>query len=146
MSQKKALLLSVKQKYANKIFSGTKTVELRKYSPRVTKGDTILVYVSSPVKALSAILRVDMIVTTKIDELWLRVQRNADITEEEYLEYYSGTTTGCGIFFDDVYLLPSPLKLDTLKKMWPSFHPPQGFYYLPSDLYLNFLVKVGNYQ
>ena len=146
MSQNKVLLLSVKQKYANKIFSGSKTIELRKYPPKVTKGDSILVYVTSPVKALCAILKVEKIITAELNELWVRVQIGADITEEEYFDYFNDSTAGCGIFFDDVHILPSPLSLEALKEIWPNFHPPQGFYYLPSNLYFEVLEKIGYYQ
>jgi predicted transcriptional regulator len=146
MSQNNALLLSVKQKYANKIFSGTKTVELRKSCPKVTRGDTILVYVTSPVKALCAILKVEKVVTAKPNELWLWVRKGADVTKEEYFDYFSDSSSGCGIFFNDVQIFPSPLSLKTLKEMWPSFHPPQGFYYLPSNLYLDVLQKICEYQ
>ncbi len=143
MSQNHTLLLSVRQKYANKIFSGTKTVELRRYCPQVSKGDTILVYVPSPVKALCAILKVDKVVTAEIDKLWSQVENEADITIEEYLDYFDDSTVGWGIYFEDVYLFPSPLYLDALKEMWPSFHPPQRFYYLPSNLYLDVMEKIG---
>jgi len=146
MFQNKALLLSVRQKYAAKIFSGTKTVELRKYCPKVTKGDIILVYVTSPVKALCAILKVEKTITAELNELWLQVQNEADITKEEYIDYYNNSTDGCGIFFDEVYIFPSPLNLDTLREMWPRFHPPQGFYYLPSNLYIDVMEKIGYYQ
>ncbi len=146
MSQNHTLLLSVRQKYANKIFSGTKTVELRKYRPRVSKGDTILVYVPSPVKALCAILKVDKVVTAEIDKLWSQVENEADITIEEYLDYFDDSTLGYGIFFNQVQIFPSPMNLGTLKEMWPSFHPPQRYYYLPSNLYSDVLNKIGYFQ
>lgn len=146
MSQNNALLLSVRQKYANKIFSGTKTVELRKNRPRVTKGDTILVYVTSPVKALCAILIVEEVVTAEPGELWAWVKKGADVTEEEYYDYFSDATSGCGIFFSDVQIFPSPLSLKALKEMWPNFHPPQGYYYLPSNLFYQVLQKICQYQ
>ena len=56
------VLLSIKPKYADKIFNGTKTVELRRICPKVTEGDLILVYVSSPVKALVGEFEVKKIV------------------------------------------------------------------------------------
>lgn len=146
MSQNRALILSVRQKYANKIFAGTKTVELRKFPPRITRGDTILVYVTAPVKALCATLRVEKIVTTDLNELWLQVQNEADITKEEYYDYFSDSIAGCGIFFDEVHILSSPVNLDTLKEIWPSFHPPQGFFYLPPNLFSVLMEKIRTYQ
>jgi len=46
------LLLSIQPKYANLIFEGKKTTELRRVRPRVNQGDFVLIYVSSPDKVL----------------------------------------------------------------------------------------------
>jgi predicted transcriptional regulator len=46
---RKTLLISIKPRYAEMIFSGVKTVELRRKEPRVGQGDRMVVYVSSPI-------------------------------------------------------------------------------------------------
>ena len=57
-----ALLLSIHPEYAEKIFDGTKRVELRRVRPRLQNGDLVIVYVSSPVKAVCGAFRVDNVV------------------------------------------------------------------------------------
>jgi len=43
-----ALLLSIKPRYADSIFNGSKTVELRRVRPQIGAGGLVMVYVSSP--------------------------------------------------------------------------------------------------
>ena len=51
------LLLSIHHKYTNMIFDGNKRVELRRVRPRhLNEGDLILVYATSPEKALLGVL------------------------------------------------------------------------------------------
>ncbi|MCK5523741.1 MAG: ASCH domain-containing protein [Thiomargarita sp.] len=124
------ILLSVRPKYANKIFEHAKTVELRRVRPkRLEPGDWVLIYVSSPVQALVGAFKVDKIVKKPLKDLWQMVQKKAGATRQEFDAYYDGVSVGVGIFFkvQDVQKLDKPITLDILKKQ--SFHPPQGFRY-----------------
>ncbi|MBO8129600.1 MAG: ASCH domain-containing protein [Peptococcaceae bacterium] len=126
----KAILLSVRPKYAKKIFDGTKTVELRRICPRITAGDLVFVYVSSPIKALVGAFKVDRIVSAPPDELWADIGCQSGITWEEFNEYFRGVTVGFGIVIRDVWKLTKPVNLSNLKRQWPGFQPPQNYHYL----------------
>lgn len=126
------LLLSVKPKYAAMIFAGTKGVELRKVRPQVTSGDTVLVYVTAPVKALSGMVTVDRVVTGKPSSLWPLVREHAGLTRDEFDQYYAGAPTGYAIIFSEVARLASPVNLGTLRSLWEGFQPPQTYSYLPA--------------
>jgi predicted transcriptional regulator len=128
------VLLSVRPKYANKIFKRTKTVELRRVRPkRLEKGDLVLLYVTSPVKALMGAFKVDKIIEKPLKDLWRIVQKKAGITRQEFDNYYEGVSIGVGIFFNvqDVQQLDNPIALDILKAQ--SFQPPQGFRYCQTN-------------
>ncbi len=127
------VLLSIKPKYADKIFNGTKTVELRRICPKVTEGDIILVYVSSPVKALVGEFEVKKIVEAPLRVLWKKVQNYAGINRNEFNLYYTGANVGYGIFLKKAWRLAEPLHLESLKKEWPNFHPPQIYRYLTPE-------------
>lgn len=131
--RKSALLLSIRPRHAEKILDGTKTVELRRVLPRIRKGDLVLIYASSPVKALIGTFKVDKVVTDRPRQLWDIVQDKAGITRKEFNAYYAGASEGYGIFFSDVLSLHKPLNLETLRQEWPSFHPPQGYCYLTEE-------------
>ncbi len=124
------VLLSVRPKYADKIFERTKTVELRRIRPKLLEeGDLVLLYVSSPVQALTGAFKVDKIIEKPLKDLWRMVRKKAGITRQEFDNYYDGVSVGVGIFFkvQDVQQLDKPISLDILKEQF--FHPPQGFRY-----------------
>ncbi len=124
------LLISVRPKYAEKIFSGHKKVELRRVQPKhLTSGAIVLLYVSSPVKSLAGAFRVSRIVKEPVKKLWKSVQAIAGITKDEFFTYYNGIPYGVGIFFNEYILFQNPIGLDELKIKIDKFYPPQGFRY-----------------
>lgn len=128
-----ALLISIKPKYAEKIFAGVKTVELRRTRPRLLRGDLVLIYVTSPVKALAGVCEVVEVMEGTPEALWGLVQDQASVSAEEYCDYYAGATIGFGIHLKNAHRLPEPLQLEQLRTEWPSFHPPQSYRYLSPD-------------
>lgn len=132
---RKIILLSVLPKFASKILSGVKTVEVRKIRPNVAEGDHILLYVTSPEKSIQAILRVANVKSGSPDELWEDVGENAGLSYSEYKAYFNGAKLGCAIHFDDMVPLSKPFSLADLKTILPGFHPPQAHrYVLPQEL------------
>lgn len=124
------LMLSIQPQYAEKIFQGTKTVELRKVKPNLTKGDTVLVYVSSPVQELYGKFEVEKVISAPIEELWKLVSRNAGISRKEFDNYYKDATIGYGIYLCAPVSIKCPIKLNDLRQVWKNFYPPQGYKYL----------------
>ena len=134
---KRVLLLSIRPKYANKIFEGTKSVELRRVRPNIQSGDLIMVYVSSPVKSLQGILEVDYVIEGELDKLWEQVHAYAGVTRDEFDDYYKNTPTGFGIFLKSVKKMSNPIGLDKLREKFGNFHPPQSYrYMLPNEVTL----------
>ncbi len=125
-----SLLLSIRPKYAEQIFNGEKTVELRRVKPKISNGDTVLVYVSSPTKALLGAFEVDKVIESSPEHLWSKVSSIAGVTEEEFVSYYNGTEKAYGIFIKKSWHLEAPLALSNLKEKWENFHPPQSYRYI----------------
>jgi predicted transcriptional regulator len=131
--QTDALLISVKPEYADKIFAGAKTVELRRTRPRLLKGDLVLIYVTSPIKALAGACEVVEVIEGTPEALWGIVQDQAGVSVEEFCEYYAGAAIGFGIHLNNARRLPEPFHLEELRTEWPSFHPPQSYRYLSPE-------------
>ena len=127
---KNTVLLSIRPEYAKKIFDGTKTVELRRTCPRVTKNDLILVYVSSPVKALVGFLKVSHIIKETPENLWLLVGPYAGVSKLEFDNYYSGAAIGFALSINRVRKLNNAVSLEQLKVKWPGFLAPQSYRYI----------------
>lgn len=127
---KKSLLLSIHPEHAQNIFDGIKTIELRRVRPRLSKGDQVFVYVSSPTKALVGTFEVECIIEDKPHKLWNKVKAYAAIPNKVFNEYYTNAERGYGIVINEVCQLKKAVTLDTLRKRLPNFHPPQGYRYL----------------
>jgi predicted transcriptional regulator len=131
------LLLSIKPEYANKIFSGKKTIELRRMRTRLNRGDLVLVYVSSPIKALVGSFEVEGISQIEIENLpkdlnkvWKQVKDQAKISYKEFKKYYKGASVVVGIYLTNVKNYAVPIELEQLRQKIPKFHPPQSYRYL----------------
>ena len=126
----KTLLLSIRPKYAELIFSGRKTAELRRVRPQLQEGDLVLIYVSAPVKALMGSFKVQRVIHGSPRDLWSEVGKHSGLTKKEFEIYYSGLSLGFAIFASKVWRLEHPIKLSRLKQRWNGFSPPQGFRYV----------------
>ncbi|MHC1781243.1 MAG: ASCH domain-containing protein [Anaerolineaceae bacterium] len=133
------LLLSLRPKYAKQVFSGTKKIELRRVKPKLNEGDTVLVYVSSPVKQVWGTFTVARIIDKPIRELWALVENEAGISKDEFYRYYSGVDHGYGIYIKDIKSIFQPIDLHLIKEQWSNFHPPQSYQYLSHDQLNEFL-------
>jgi predicted transcriptional regulator len=123
------ILLSVRPRYAKKILSGEKTVELRRVRPRVTTGDCVIMYVSSPTREISTLLLVEEILESSPTALWKAVGSCTGVTKQEYWQYFAGAHSAVGIRVRVVEKLPAPLSLDDLRQVAPGFSPPQSYRY-----------------
>ncbi len=129
----RTLLLSIRPEFADKVFAGTKTVELRRIRPKVAIQDLVLVYASTPVRAIVGAFRVREVIEKSPAMLWKEVRDHAGITRRQFDDYYSGAPKAFGIFLSSVRRFHQPVELIRLRKLWPGFHPPQSYRYL--DLY-----------
>jgi predicted transcriptional regulator len=126
-----AIILSIRPKHAAKIFSGLKTVELRRLRPKnLGNGTLALIYVSSPVRSLAGAFKVTRVIEKPLTDLWKMVQTKAGLTYREFKQYYYGVSRGTAIFFEKVWSFSEPLSLEDLRNELLTFLPPQAFRYV----------------
>jgi len=129
----RVLLLSIRPRFTDSILDGTKTIELRRTRPRVEPGDAVLIYASSPVKAIVGGFLIGELIQGSPARLWDRVKNMAGVTQPEYDDYFTGAAVGYGITIARRWRLPKPVSLETLRLRHPSFWPPQSYAYLSAD-------------
>jgi predicted transcriptional regulator len=122
-----ALLLSIKPRFADAIFSRQKRVELRRVSPRVGSGDLVLIYVTSPRCALEGAFEVERVLEARPSVLWSHVAQNAGVSHEEFNEYFGDRAKAYAIVIRRVWRL-SPVSLSAMRKA--KVRPPQSYQYL----------------
>ena len=130
MNKTKYVLMSIKPCYAQLIKTGKKTVELRRIVPKITSGDFIVIYESKPVQRITAICEVEVVLSTKILDLWDQVQNEACVTKDTFERYFAGKEHGNGIKLKNVAVLNNS-KL--LSELTPSLIPPQSYCYISAS-------------
>lgn len=128
-SNERSVLLSIQPRYADKIFEGSKRVELRRRFPSSYAGNIVLLYVSTPIKAIVGGFQISHVVTEEPSVLWEKVKDIAGVSFEQFVSYYSGTTLGYGIFIERAWKYSDPVDLRTLKNLITNFSVPQNFRY-----------------
>ena len=125
----RALFISVRPEFVEKILNGSKNIELRKSAPNIEKDDLIIIYCTSPVMTVVGTCRVKDIVTLKPLKLWNEYSNKLGIDKKRYLEYYEGKDIAVGIFLKDVKKIEREIPLSKLRAKFANFHPPQTFRY-----------------
>lgn len=133
-AQKKYLFISIKEQYVNQILEGTKRIELRKCRPNVNAGDEIIIYCTSPVKAIVGTAQVQDVITHTPDQMWRLHSKALGIARKDYFEYYNSSEKAIGIVLSDVNRLYNNIGLSRIKKQLPCFTPPQTYKYFSKFL------------
>jgi predicted transcriptional regulator len=126
----RAVLMSIKPHYADMIFAGTKTVELRRVCPKINQGDLVLVYVSGPRMALVGGFVVGGIVAATPAELCRTQLAQSGLNQDAFLKYFEGTTQAYGIIIDRTWQFEEATELATLRRRKGGFQPPQSYRYV----------------
>lgn len=125
-NDRQAVLLAIRPKYATSILAGSKSVEFRRqcFSSDVAH---IVLYATSPVKAIVGITQVDTIITDSIPKLWKQFNGNSGVSHTEFIEYYKDSSLGHAICLIHPIRLRKPLSLKTISN---KLNAPQSFRYL----------------
>lgn len=129
----RAVLMSIKPKYADLIFAGTKTIELRRVCPKVGPGDLVLVYVSSPRMALVGGFEVAGVVKASPEMLCRKWLRKSGIDQPTFTRYFQDSATAYGIIIGRAWEFDCPTDLKTLRRRKAGFHPPQSYRYVAGE-------------
>jgi predicted transcriptional regulator len=121
------ILLSIKPKFAEKIFSGAKRYEFRRVIFKSNSVTRVVVYASSPVQRVIGEFSIAEIITSDVRRLWQKTKDYAGIEKEHFDEYFEGLGTAYAIKICNPTKYRKPAKLENLFKF---DRPPQSFRYL----------------
>jgi predicted transcriptional regulator len=123
----RAVLLSVKPRFAEQILDGTKTVEFRR-SWAVEPVGLAVVYSSSPVQRLVGIVGIEGVVIASPASVWTKCRaRGPGLERKELMEYFAGKDQAFGILLGRLTLPEEPIRP---KSLFKGFRPPQSYRYL----------------
>jgi predicted transcriptional regulator len=128
------VVLSIKPRYSDKIVTGQKTVELRRrFSAQVGIGTLVLIYETSPIRALTGVAEIADVLTGSPNIIWKEFSDEACIARKDFDDYFAGTKQGVAIRLRGARRLTRALELKELRERF-SFAPPQSFIYAPPQL------------
>ena len=125
----RALVLSLKPRFADAILAGTKTVEVRRVMPRITVPTLALLYASGNERALVGTCVVRSVARYPADELWRRHGANTALSRPEFDAYLVGRDCGVALMLEHPESLAAPIPLNTLRQAH-GFRPPQSLAYV----------------
>lgn len=115
------VLMSIRPRYADAIFSGAKTVELRRRRPSFARGARILVYSSSPSRRLQGTFVVSGVIAGDLDSVWAQVKSRAGVDRSAFDAYFAGCTAAYAIEIENPQRI-APAEL--------GMRPPQSYLFL----------------
>jgi predicted transcriptional regulator len=129
----RAVLLSIKPKYADLILAGSKRVEFRR-SWAAQDVSVIVLYSSAPIQKIVGVVGVDDVIVASPTSLWKTcTDKGGGLTRDELRTYFSGKATGVAVLLGHVF---APAKHLSPSDVIDDFVPPQSFRYLHAREYL----------
>lgn len=125
----RAMLLSVRPRFAESILIGAKRAEIRRQRPVADPGTPVIIYATKPIAAVVGTARIEQVCEDSPSELWERYHTQMGLTREELNQYLDGASTGCVLMLGHVQRLRCPLTLDDMREA-TAFHPPRSYSYL----------------
>jgi predicted transcriptional regulator len=119
-------IMSIKPRYSAQIFARDKTHELRRTPVKIAAGDVVVVYASTPVKAVVGAFSVSSVERGSPASLWASHGSAFGVNAAEYFSYFSGAETGCAIAIGKVVEI-TPISLERLRATNEGFRPPQSY-------------------
>lgn len=123
----KAILLSIKPKYADLILAGSKRVEFRRIWA-AQDVNMIVLYSSSPIQKIVGMVEVDKIVVASPNVLWKTcTEKGGGLTRNELRSYYTGKQQGIAVLLGKTFKFSKHVNPSEVIR---NFVPPQSFRYL----------------
>ena len=128
------MLISIKTKYANQIFEGTKKYEYRRKSiGEKNCNKRIYVYSSEKDKAIIGYIIVDKIIEGNADY----VLKNTDNeNNSDLLSYFEGCDKCYALKIESTYKFKQPIYLNEIKSNDKNFVVPQFYRYIKENEYI----------
>lgn len=134
MASRDVLFVSLKPRFAAMLFAGTKAVELRRVRPDVDLGTHVLLYASSPTRALVGTANVSAIDVGLPAQIWRQHHGRIGVTAREFYEYFDRAATAVAITLTNITALPGGgIPLTELRRRRHGFTPPQSFRYFDAQ-------------
>ena len=123
------IIISIHPVFVEKILSGEKKYEFRKYFPEGVR--YMLVYTTSPVKKITALVEIDTVLCDTPQNIWSKTRKRAGITKRFYDTYFKDKEMAYAVRLKKTRVLNKPLEISDLKGIKAA---PQSYVYLKEQM------------
>lgn len=123
------IIISIHPVFVEKILSGEKKYEFRKYFPAGVR--YMLVYTTSPVKKITALIEIDTVLCDTPRNIWSKTRKQAGITKRFYDTYFKNKGMAYAVRLKKARVLSNPLQISDLKGIKAA---PQSYIYLKEQM------------
>ena len=120
------VLISIKHKYAAKIYDGIKRYELRHNAPSFGKGTRLWIYEPKPVGMITGYVDFKDCMIAEPWSIWLNYRTDLGVTHEEFANYYQKRHYAFAWYLNDPIKLDEPISLTEIGLT----RPPQSYQFL----------------
>ena len=125
----KIIILSIHPKHIAKILSGEKCYEYRKKIP--TDIEYLVVYATSPIKKVVAIIEIDTVLRDSAQKIWERTQKHAGVSYEFLMHYFNDAEDAYAIKFKNIHQLSTPMDITMIEDIKSA---PQSYQYVHESI------------
>lgn len=119
------IIISIHPVFVDKILSGEKKFEFRKHLPKDIRN--MLIYTTSPVKKITALVEIDSIIIDTPDIVWRKTKKQAGVTKVFFDSYFRNKPIAYAAKFKKVHKLSTPILIKDLEGIK---NAPQSYIYL----------------
>lgn len=127
MGKAEHILISLEARHADNIFSGRKSVELRRRPMNVVPGTTLWIYVKLPVGSIVGSAKIRQVRCSSPSALWRRYSKVSGLSKSEFFAYFQDSEQGFALELEGSARLETSLSLKKLRTVDEGFQPPQFF-------------------
>jgi predicted transcriptional regulator len=125
----RAMLLSVRPRFAESILAGAKRAEIRRLRPTAQPGTPVIIYATRPLAAVVGTACIDDVCHGTPSILWEEYHSHMGVTRREFDQYLQGLSIAYLLILSEVRRLTCPLTLEDMRET-AAFQPPRSYRYL----------------
>ena len=133
-SPESGIVMSIRPKYARKILSGRKKVEVRRMFSKKWKGSKVSIYASGSERSLVGEALIKDVVFNRPENIWERFSGQIGCTKEEFDKYTASRDMVYAIVLEDAVPYRKSISIEKISSLLKeNLRPPQNYYNLRNN-------------
>lgn len=120
------VIISIRHKFAERIYDVTKIFELRHIKPTIRPGSWMWIYEPKPIGMITGYIRYDGLLIDEPKTLWKKYNLFFGVSEQEFFKYYSNRE----LAFAWCVALPTKLSVPIPLNILGITRPPQSYQFI----------------